>query len=730
MASSSSRRRILIRPTRLQRLAGFFLFSTALTAPLALAQSAQPFSLDQVLGYPQVTGVVASPRGDRVAWVEDVRGVRNIWEATSPAFVARQLTLYTEDDGQDLTQLAYTADDSRLVYVRGGDEDENWPAKDHLAPDPAGSPTQPQVTIWSIPLRGAPAAPVEVAEGDAPALSMQGRLAYVKDGAIWVAPVNGQADGHGKPERLFFDRGEDRSPVWSPDGLSLAFVSGREGHSFIGIYTAPSKPLVYLAPSTNRDSIPVWSPDGGDIAFVREPGQGSVPESFLTQTPHPFAIWTANATTGAGHAVWSAPDTRAGALPDLARDEPLFWMADDRLVFLAETDNWPHLYAVPVQGGSATLLTPGSFMVEDVVPSLDRRSLVYSANTGDAAADAQRRHLFRVAMEGGAPQGLTGGQGLEWSPAALRGGAVAYVSAGATRPAAMAMLGGASHTPRMVHTDEAEAFPAAALLTPQPVTFKAADGLTVHGLLFRRESSGGAQPGVIFVHGGPTRQMLLGWHPLGYYSNAYAVDQYLAAHGFTVLSVDYRGGTGYGRAYQHPPHEGSAGAAEYQDVLAGAHYLQQVHGVDAKRIGIWGGSYGGYLTGLALARNSDIFKAGVDIHGIYNWIPELAKEGALPEHWYEAQGDWPQAIQTAIGSSPLADIEHWRSPVLLIQGDDDRNVQFEQTVTLADALQRRHVPFQELVLPNEIHMFLRYQDWRAADEATVRFFTRELAPAQ
>jgi dipeptidyl aminopeptidase/acylaminoacyl peptidase len=163
-------------------------------------------------------------------------------------------------------------------------------------------------------------------------------------------------------------------------------------------------------------------------------------------------------------------------------------------------------------------------------------------------------------------------------------------------------------------------------------------------------------------------------------------------------------------------------------VLAGAHSLQQVHGVDAKRIGIWGGSYGGYLTGLALARNSDIFKAGVDIHGIYNWIPELAKEGALPEHWYEGQGDWPQAIQTAIASSPVADIEHWRSPVLLIQGDDDRNVQFEQTVILADALQNRHVPFQELVLPNEIHMFLRYEDWRAADEATVRFFTQELAP--
>ena len=115
--------------------------------------------------------------------------------------------------------------------------------------------------------------------------------------------------------------------------------------------------------------------------------------------------------------------------------------------------------------------------------------------------------------------------------------------------------------------------------------------------------------------------MLLGWHYMDYYSNAYAVNQYLAAHGFTVLSVNYRLGIGYGRAFQHPEHAGPAGASEYQDVVAGAHYLQHVEGVDPNRIGIWGGSYGGYLTGLALARNSDVFKAGVDFHGIANWVP-------------------------------------------------------------------------------------------------------------
>jgi dipeptidyl aminopeptidase/acylaminoacyl peptidase len=161
-------------------------------------------------------------------------------------------------------------------------------------------------------------------------------------------------------------------------------------------------------------------------------------------------------------------------------------------------------------------------------------------------------------------------------------------------------------------------------------------------------------------------------------------------------------------------------------VLAGAHYLQQVEGVDTNHIGIWGGSYGGYLTGLALARNSDVFKAGVDFHGISNWVPALGKDGSLPEHWYQADAGWKQAIATAFAASPDADIATWKSPVLLIQGDDDRNVPFDQTVELAHRLEQQHTPFEELVIPNEIHGFLRWIDWLDADEATVRFLSTQL----
>ncbi len=704
------------------------LLALGFVAPLALAATpvTPNFTLEQVLSYPYVSGLVASEKGDRFAWVENVRGVRNIWFALAAESKPHQLTHYTADDGQELTQLTFSADGSELLYVRGGDHDANWPAQGNLAPNPDNSPSEAKVAIWSVPVTDSTNTPVQVAEGDGPVLSSRGQLAYVKEGQIWTAPLARRGSTGGKAQRLLFDRGKDRTPVWSPDGTRLAFVSGRGDHSFVGVYTSAERALLYLAPSTSFDTEPVWSPDGGSLAFMRQPSNGDETENFLVQQPHPFAFWIADVATAKCRRVWNSPDTLAGSLPNLAHNEPLFWMADNQLVFLAETDDWPHLYAVDTAGGDARLLTPGHFMVENVVLTPDRRSLVYSANTGETADDEDRRHLFRVEMNGQAPEPLTRGDSLEWSPAALAGGRVAYIGAGAQRPAVVDVLtpAGESH---VLDTGSTKDYPSSALVVPRLVSFQSTDGFTIQGQLFRKADASTPQPGVIFVHGGPPRQMLLGWHYMDYYSNAYAVNQYLAAHGFTVLSVNYRLGIGYGRAFQHPAHAGPAGASEYQDVIAGARYLQQVDGVDPHRIGIWGGSYGGYLTGLSLARNSDVFKAGVDFHGISNWVPFLEKAGALPEHWYEASAEWKQAIATAFAASPDADIATWKSPVLLIQGDDDRNVPFDQTVELAHRLAQQHTPFEELVIPNEIHGFLRLMNWLHADEATVEFLSRQLA---
>jgi dipeptidyl aminopeptidase/acylaminoacyl peptidase len=704
------------------------LLTVALLSPAAIPASAGaadgPFTLEQALSYPFVDQMASAERADRVAWMRNINGVRNIWVAQGPDFTPRQITHYTGDDGQELTQLTFSPDGAKLLYVRGGDHDANWPAEGHLAPDPAAGAEEPVVTIWSASLSGG--APVKIAEGDAPALSAKGQLAYIKDNQVWTAPLDG---GGGKPERLFFDRGHDTDLRWSPEGTRLAFVSRRGDHGLIGLYTGKDKPLSYLAPSTSQDSAPRWSPDGTRIAFVRNRGEGGAPEPLSVESPEPWSIWVADATTGAGRPAWVGPKTLEGSFPHVAGGANLHWGAGDRLVFLSEIDNWPHLYSVPAAGGAATLLTPGAFMVEHIAESRDRRFMVYDANTGTTKDDDDRRHLFRVSVDKADAKALTSGDDLQMVPVTASADAVAYIAAGAGAPPGVAIVALDGGPPKSLTTlPTAAEFPTDKFVTPKSVAFTAADGTAVHGQLFQQPGGPSRKPGIVFLHGGPPRQMLLGWSYMDYYSNAYAVNQYLAAHGFAVLSVNYRLGIGYGRAFQHPANAGFRGGAEYQDVVAGARFLQKVPGVDPAKIGLWGGSYGGYLTAMGLSRNSDIFKAGVDLHGVHDWSIQLGHELGQPAVRYE-QGDRAKALELAWTSSPDSTVSGWKSPVLLIQGDDDRNVDFQQTVDLARRLEAQNTPFEEMVIPDEIHGFLRHEAWLKADKATADFFQRQFYSA-
>jgi dipeptidyl aminopeptidase/acylaminoacyl peptidase len=218
--------------------------------------------------------------------------------------------------------------------------------------------------------------------------------------------------------------------------------------------------------------------------------------------------------------------------------------------------------------------------------------------------------------------------------------------------------------------------------------------------------------------------MLLGWHYMNYYSNAYAMNQFLASRGYVVLSVNYRSGIGYGLDFREAINYGAAGASEYNDVQGAGMYLRSRADVDPARIGLWGGSYGGYLTAMGLARSSDLYAAGVDLHGVHDWNQEL--RNWVPSYNPEAHAD---AARVAWESSPMSSVKTWHSPVLLIHGDDDRNVPFSETVDLADALRKQGVQFEELIFPDEIHDFLLHRSWIAAYTAAAGFFDRHLAAA-
>ena len=691
------------------------------TPPAAAQRAADTLSLDRVLSYPFPSSLTASASGSRIAWVFNQEGRRNIWTADAPDYAATQLTRYDTDDGQELTGLAVSADGRTIVYARGGDHDANWDVD--TPPDPLSSGEEPKIRIWAVSTGGGE--PKLLADGDEPVLSPTGdRVVFRRAHQLWIVPTDGSAPA----KQLFYARGDNGSATWSPDGSRLAFVSDRGDHRFIGVYAPDSAGIRWMAPSTSRDAMPRWSPDGTRLAFVRLPGAGGAPRPMLEPTPNPWAIWIADVATGRAHSVWQSPVTLRGSYPTTDGNANLAWAAGDRLVFLADLDGWPHLYSIPAAGGTPLLLTAGSFMTEFISLSPDRRSLVYAANTGADTNDIDRRHLFRVPVDRAAPVALTRGPGIEWTPVPTGDGrSIACIAAAADTPPLPAIMPVSGGAPRLLGRELIAEYPVKAMVVPRKVVFTAPDGTVIHGQLFERKGGPARKPAIVFVHGGPSRQMLLGWHYMDYYAHGYAVNQYFASQGYVVLSVNYRRGIGYGHEFHHPEHAGQWGAAEYQDVKAGADWLRSLRSVDSARIGIWGGSYGGLLTALALARNSDIFRTGVDFHGVHDWPTDMDRWQESAERTPYEPNDSKEAMEVAWRSSPAADVAKWKSPVLLIQGDDDRNVRFHQTVELARRLSAAGVRYEELVLPDEIHGFLRHASWLTADRAMADWFRRELA---
>ncbi len=669
------------------------------------------FTLEQVLSAPFPANLVASKTGERLAWTLNERGHNNIWVAEGPNFAARRLTAYNEDDGGELSHVQFTPDGGAVIYVRG--EGKNGAGQ---YANPTSNPAGAEQAVWMIPWSGGE--PTRIDAGSSPCVSALGKIAYAKDGQIWISST---AAGE-KPKEVVA-RGKNEPVAWSPDGTKLLFISRRADHGFVGIYDAKAQTVNYIAPTVDWDIDPVWSLDGRRVAYARVPSQARDAEERYFSEPDrttAWAIWVADAESGSAREIWHSGTSLQSSYPEMAEDTGggvLNWAAENRIVFASEEDGWQHLYAIPADGGATKLLTPGNCEVEQWSFSEDRRAILFNSN----CEDVDRRHLWQVGVTGGAPEAITRGDSIQWGGVFLSSAQrVAYLSSDAkhtgrafvreiakdAKPIALA--------PQTVPAD----FPAEQLVTPQQVIFKSQDGLEIHGQLFvpRNFKAGEKRPALLFFHGGPPRQMLLGWHYMYYYSNAYGMNQYLANRGYIVLSVNYRDGIGYGRAFREATKRGPKGASEYQDVVAAGKYLASRSDVDSKRIGLWGGSYGGYLTALGLARNSDLFVAGVDMHGVHDWAAEIWDDKYVAPQWTKVPHD----------SSPVAFVDTWKSPVLFIHGDDDRNVEFSQTVDLIARLRTRGVHLEQLVFPDEIHDFLLHRHWVEAYRAGSEFFERQL----
>ncbi|MGB7284305.1 MAG: prolyl oligopeptidase family serine peptidase [Candidatus Acidiferrum sp.] len=694
----------------MKRYVPLVILAGLMICPLTKAQTSP--TIEQFLSAPFPTELTAAPAKGRVAWVFDAQGVRNVWVA-EPAgdgtYKSRQITSYKDDDGQDIGDLSWAADAATIVYTRGGDLE----FVNATYPNPDSSPQGVEQDVWVVSLDGG--APKKLGEGHSAAVSPNGdSVAFIFKGQIWSAKL----DGSDKAEQLIHANGTESSLRWSPDGSKLAFASRRNDHGFIGVYDVAAKSLIYLDPSVDTDLEAAWSPDSRRIAFLRIPVAKDVLPFSPRREGQPWSIRVADASTGKGQEIWRADAGSGSVFHDMVAENQLIWAAGDRIVFPWERGGWLHLWSVPVSGGAAKLLTPGNFEVEYVAAGENGHEIVYSSNQDDI----DRRHVWKVSPTDERPEAVTSGTGIETSPVlASDDRTILVLRSDAHTTMRPALLAGKGEIRDLAPQSLPADFPASATVTPQQVIFSGADGMLVHGQLFlpRNAGDGSRHPALVFFHGGSRRQMLLGWHYMHYYSNAYAMNQFLASRGYVVLAVNYRSGIGYGLNFREALNYGASGASEFNDVEGAGLYLRSRTDVDPARVGLWGGSYGGYLTALGLARASDLFAAGVDMHGVHDWNTEIPTFASSYK-----PGDRGEFARMAWESSPLASISTWRSPVLIIQGDDDRNVPFAETVDLAEALRKQGVSFEQLVFPDEIHDFLMHRTWLAAYHATISFFGR------
>src|SRR5438093_2130631 len=431
------------------------LFGTVvLLIPMPRANAQKPFTLEQVMGAPFPSNLTAAKNANRIAWVLDQEGRRNIWVAEGPAFTARQLTKYNEDDGQELLDLHFSSDSNTIVYVRG--EGKNAAGQ---VPNPTSNPAGAEQAVWTV----------------------------------------------------------------------------------------------------------AWN-DGERIAFVRRPAEPrDEPQGFFIapDKPRPWAIWIADVSTGSAKEIWRSSTTPQGSFPHMAEDTGggvINWAAGNQLVIASEEDGWQHLYTLAAEGGAPKLLTPGNCEVEQWSLTPDNKSILFNSNCGDV----DRRHLWNVSVSGNPPTQWTRGDGIEWTPVMLNDRQTfTYLSSSATHPARAVVSDSAPKAkPLLAPETWPKDFPSDSLVTPQQTIFKSTDGLEIHCQLFVPVGlkPGEKRPAVIFLHGGPIRQMVLGWHYMYYYSNSYAMNQYLASRGYIVLALNYRSGIGYGRAFREAPGRAGRGA--------------------------------------------------------------------------------------------------------------------------------------------------------------------------
>lgn len=667
--------------------------------------------LDAFGGYPLIAPPTGAASADGVAWVETQAGRKTVWVASGEQVASRQVAVYGEDDGIPLSDLAISADAAWVAYVRG-----STPNAQGEINNPLNLPDPQERALWAVPVAGG-AAPRRIAGGTTPAVHSpafapdRARLAYARGKEAWWVDLR---DGAAEPERLFTLRGGVGGLAWSPDGRHLAFVSGRGSHSFVGVFEIASRSLRYLAPGIDRDQQPRWSPDGRHLLFLRE--REEVQSYRFTERLEgiPWSILVADSADWSVRTLWTA-DRGPGSA---AYEPDPFWIGDGGIGFFWEKTGWRQLYRVGLEDGKAVRLSQGEGEVLSAAAARDGARVHYIAN----AELRERFDLYSVAASGGRAIRLAADRGVSRAakPIPLSGGRVAIPAYLPSAPARL-VIADARGAAAPIPTPGGGSVPAGLLPTPEVVRLKAEDGFEFSALLFAPvgDSRRGKRPAVVYAHGGSRSiETLEPRHATG-------IVELLVASGYVVLVPNYRSGIGYGLRFREVAGYGGSGGTDTLDMVASGRYLQARADVDPAAVGIFGISYGGYLTTAALAKAPSVWAAGVSIVGVADWQMELElDEGGARLPFRLSQRTKYEDL--AYESSAGAMLEDWRAPLLFISGDDDQQGWLKQSIELGQRLRRRGIPVEALVEPGGTHGPATHGHWRARAGATLEFFDRHL----